>query len=551
MKRLFANATRLGCIALLALSLQNLPLQAKDNGKDKLEKPAKAENSGEKNPPPKFNLDNSPIQRQGGNSFAPVIKKAAPSVVSVFSSRTVQESERNPLLNDPLLRRFFGGEPDDEEDQPEQNPRRNNNRRRRSHQEMGLGSGVIVTENGYILTNNHVIEEADDVKVETSNGTRYTARVIGTDAATDMALIKIDAEKLPAMTIGDSEGLEVGDVVLAIGNPFGIGQTVTMGIISAVGRTDLGILGNRGYEDFIQTDAAINMGNSGGALIDAQGRLIGINAAILSRTGGNVGVGFAVPVNMARHVIESLTQYGHVSRGFLGIKPRRVTTELARQFNLSEATGALVEDFPRREDGREAPSVAREAGLKIGDVIVEFNGKKITDDLHLRLIVSQTPPNTESTVKIIRDGKEKVFKLTLAELPSDSMASGRGDENEKSLKKSDEALEGVAVDDLDKKMRSQFRIPPTVEGAVVTDVDPDSKSYEAGLRPGDVIMEIDRKPVRDAKEAVTLSENVKGPDTLLRIYSRGNARYLTVENGTNEPAPQQNKDSQKSRKSRR
>jgi serine protease Do len=555
MKLTFATATRLASAALLAFALPTISLYAKDNpSRDKSDKAEKSDNNaaGEHHAAPKLNIDSSPIERQGMNSFAPIIKKAAPSVVSVFSSKTVQESElRNPLLNDPLLRRFLNPD-DDEEDQPQQNPRRNGRQRRpRSHQEMGLGSGVVVSEDGYIITNNHVIEGADDVKVETAGGTRYTAKVIGADAATDTAVIKIDATKLPAITIGNSEGLEVGDVVLAIGNPFGIGQTVTMGIISAVGRTELGIVD---YEDFIQTDAAINMGNSGGALIDSQGRLIGINAAILSRTGGNVGVGFAVPINMARNVMESLTEYGKVSRGFLGIKPRRVTPELARQFNLPEPVGALVEDFPRTPDGREGPSVAREAGIKIGDVITEFNGKKIADDRHLRLIVSQTPPDTESTIKVLRDGKEKVFKLKLAELPTE--IAGNDTKEPGKTPNDNESLEGVTVDDLDASARSQFRIPRTIEGAIVTDVDPDSKSYEAGLRPGDVIMEINHKPVRDAKTAVTLSENVKGPDTLLRVYSRGNTRFLTVENGTNEPSTKEkensdNKTNRKSNKSRR
>jgi serine protease Do len=549
MKRTFATATSLGCIALLSLALQSVPLFAKDNpSRDKSSKAEKADNAVEKHPLPKLNIDSSPIQRQGMNSFAPVIKNAAPSVVSVFSSKTVAESDmRNPLLNDPLLRRFFGQDPDsDDEDQPQDNPRRNN-RRRRSHQEMGLGSGVIVSADGYIITNNHVVEGADEVKVETASGTRYTAKVIGADAPTDTAVIKIDAKDLPAITIGSSDGLEVGDVVLAIGNPFGIGQTVTMGIISAVGRTELGIVD---YEDFIQTDAAINMGNSGGALIDAQGRLIGINAAILSRTGGNVGVGFAVPINMARNVMESLTQYGHVSRGFLGIAPKRVTPELARKFNLPDATGALVEDFPHTADGGDGPSVARDAGIKVGDVIVEFNGKKITDDRHLRLIVSQTPPDTESTIKVMRDGKEKVFKLKLAELPTMDIAANDSDRRGKKANK-DEALEGVTVDDIDTRTRSQFRIPRAIEGAIITDVDPDSKSYEAGLRPGDVITEIDHKPVRDAKEAVALSENVKGADTLLRIWSHGNGRYLTVENGTNEPSTKENSDNKENKKPNR
>jgi serine protease Do len=556
MKRTFFGATYLGCIALLGLALQTVPLQARDNGTktkraDNGEKPA---DSGATNPPPKFHVDTSPIERQGANSFAPVVKKVAPSVVSVYSSRTVQDPDMRSLQND-LLRRFFGGEaPDDQEDQPEQQqPRRNNRNRRqqRSHHEEGLGSGVIVTEDGYILTNNHVIEDADDVKVQTPGGARYAARVVGTDAASDIALIKIDGKDLPAMTMGDSEGLQVGDVVLAIGNPFGIGQTVTMGIVSALGRTDLRILGNSGYEDFIQTDAAINLGNSGGALIDAQGRLVGLNAAILSRTGGNVGVGFAVPINMARNVIESLTKYGHVMRGFLGIAPQPVGPEMARAFNLPEgATGALVGDFPRNEDGSPGPSVARDAGIEVGDIITEFNGKKVTDDLHLRLIVSQTPPNTESTIKVIRDGKEKTFKLKLAELPNrDIAANDAGQPGNNST--DNESLEGVTVDDIDAQARSQFKIPRTVQGAIVSDVDPDSKSYEAGLRAGDVITEINHKPVRDAKDAVALSEKAKGPDTLLRIYTHGNSRFLAVENGTNEPSTLDKKDNKKSNKSRR
>lgn len=520
MRRSFLGAVSVGTLLAFA-AFQAFPVYAKD-------KPSKTDKTeaAAKNPPVKLRLDESPFQRQGNlaQSFAPIIKKAAPSVVAVFSSRTVQEQDprNNPLFNNPMFRRFFDI-PEDEEDEAQ--PR---SRRRRSHQEMGLGSGVIVTEDGYIITNNHVVEGADDVKVETPGGTRYAARVIGTDTATDTAILKIDADKLPAITIGTSEGLEVGDVVLAIGNPFGIGQTVTMGIISGLGRTDLGILGFNGYEDFIQTDAAINMGNSGGALIDAQGRLIGINTAILSRTGGNVGVGFAIPIDMARNVVQSLTTSGKVSRGFLGIGIQPVTPELARQFKLPAPTGALVGGFA------EGKSPAREAGIKPGDVIIEFNGKKIADDRHLRLTVSQTPPNTESTVKVIRDGSEKTFKIKLAELPSDELAAQGDDGKPGDRAKNEESLEGVTVDDLDVRTRRQFNIPSHVEGAIVTDVDPDSKSYEAGLRPGDVIMEINRKPVSGAKEAVDLSEKAKGPETLLRIYSRGNARFLSVENGVNE-----------------
>jgi len=532
MKRSLAVAASLGLSALFALTIWNTSsLHAQERAQRNSTRKSDTSAASTNNPVPKFRLDQAPINRQGNlvNSFAPIIKRTAPSVVSVFSSRTVQapDMRNNPLFNDPMFRRFFGVPPEDEEGEEgeEAQPRRPGGNRRPSRQEMGLGSGVIVTEDGYIITNNHVIEGADEVKVETASGTRYTARVIGTDPATDTAVVKIDAEKLPAISIGTSEGLEVGDIVLAIGNPFGIGQTTTMGIISGVGRNALGIVS---YEDFIQTDAAINMGNSGGALIDAQGRLIGINTAIMSRTGGNVGLGFAIPVNMARAVMESLVSAGRVSRGFLGIAPQPVTAELARAFKLESNAGALVGGFA------EGKSPARDVGIRPGDVITEFNGKKIMDDRHLRLTVSQTPPSTDSTLKVIRDGKEKTFKLKLAELPTADIAA-RG-ENMPEKRGDNESLEGVTVDNLDARTRRQFNIPPHVEGAIVSDVEADSKSYEAGLRPGDVIMEINRKPVSNAEEAVALSEKPEGNETLLRIYSRGNARYLTVENGSNEPA---------------
>ena len=543
----------MGLGALLAVAVfEPRALWAKDKPADKSDKAGKSE--AVKNPVPKLRLDTAPIQRQSiAFSYAPIIKKAAPSVVSISSSRTVQDPDirNNPLLNDPLFRRFFHQQPQEEDDQEEDTPRpqrRGNRNRPRSHQEMGLGSGVIVSDDGYIITNNHVIDGADEVKVETASGIRYTARVVGTDAPTDTAVIKIEATNLPAITIGSSDGLEVGDVVLAIGNPFAVGQTVTMGIISATGRTDLRILGNSGYEDFIQTDAAINMGNSGGALIDAQGRLIGINAAILSRTGGNVGVGFAVPIDLARNMMERIIESGHVSRGMLGVNPQKVTPELAKEFNLQDSGGALVGGFGPTPNG---VSPARDAGVKAGDVIVEFNGKKVLDDLHLRLMVSQTPPKTETTLKVVREGKEKTFKVTLAELPAQELAAN-GDDFEPGAKNNDnEALEGVEVDNLDPKVRRQFNISGQVEGVLVSDVDPDSKAYEAGLRPGDVIMEIDHKAVKDAEGAVKLTEKVKGDHVLLRIYSRGNYRYLTVENGTTEKPSPKDKDNKPRRNQNR
>lgn len=510
MKRTLVNLTCAGLGALLTLAaLQWIPAYAQN------EKPAAA-----KNPPPKLNVQDTPIQRDNklSSSFAPIIKKAGPSVVSIFSSRMVSQPDmrNHPLFNDPMFRRFFGPDLDEEENADEGEP---SSRRRR--QEMGLGSGVIVSDNGYILTSNHVIEGADEVKVETDSGKEYVAKVIGTDPPTDTAVLKIEGENFPAMTIGNSDQLEVGDVCLAIGNPFGLGQTVTMGIVSATKRRGLSITD---YDDFIQTDASINMGNSGGALIDAEGRLIGINTAILSRSGGNMGVGFAVPINMARSIMERLTQFGKVSRGFLGVGIQPVTPDLAKQFKLADTSGALVSGFT-------PGSPAEKAGIKAGDLITEVNGTKVADSQHLRLMISQIAPDTDTELKVLRDGKERTFKVKLAELSQQVAARGELPSEETNK---NEALEGVEVGDLDSRTRRQFSIPTRYAGALVTNVDPESNSYEAGLRPGDVILEINRKPVRDAEEAVNLTEKVDGGQVLLRIYSRGNTRFLTIENGKND-----------------
>jgi serine protease Do len=321
-------------------------------------------------------------------SFAPVIKRVGPSVVNIYSTKTIRQ-EMSPMLADPLFREFFGG------------GMQNIPRERR---EQSLGSGVIVSADGYILTNNHVVANADEVKVGLSdNQTVYDAKVIGTDPQTDIAVLKVEAKEMPAITLTDSDKVEVGDVVLAIGNPFGIGQTVTMGIVSAKGRGGMGIVD---YEDFLQTDASINPGNSGGALVDAAGRLVGINTAILSRTGGNQGVGFAVPANLARFVLERIVDGGKVNRGHLGVLVQPMTPELAKKFDLPQNTGALVGDVTSN-------SPAEKAGIKAGDVLVEFNGRKIADSRQLRLMAGQSSPGTEVSVKLLRDGKEETVKVTL------------------------------------------------------------------------------------------------------------------------------------------
>jgi len=306
--------------------------------------------------------------------------------------------------------------------------------------------------------------------------------------------------------------------VLAIGNPFGVGQTVTMGIVSAKGRGGMGIVD---YEDFIQTDASINPGNSGGALVDAEGRLVGISTAILSGSGGNQGIGFAVPINLARYVMERILTDGKVSRGYLGVMIQPLTPELAKEFKLPENTGALVGDVTSK-------SPAAEAGLKEGDVIIDFNGKKVTDSRHLRLMAAQMSPGTRVTLKAIRNGKEQTFTLKLGELPSEGMAKvdrpgGHGRDT------GADPLDGVVVEDLDAAARRQFNIPNHVRGALVVDVDLTSPAATAGLRPGNVILEINRQRVSSANEAVELSGRVKDGRVLLRVWSDGGCHYVVVE----------------------
>jgi serine protease Do len=460
--------------------------------------------------PPRLKVDPAPVNRDRPRpaSLAPVVKRVSPSVVNIYSTKTLRQNpDWLPFFDDPFLRRFFGM------------PFDNLPRERR---EQSLGSGVIVTEDGYILTNNHVVEGAEEIKVALADNkkTVYDAKIIGTDPQTDIAVIKVEASGLPAITLTDSDTLEVGDTVLAIGNPFGVGQTVTTGIVSAKGRGGMGIVD---YEDFIQTDAPINPGNSGGALVDLEGRLVGINQSIASPVRASVGIGFAVPINLARFVMERLVTEGKVTRGYLGVMIQPVTPELAREFKLPENTGALVGEVTK-------DSPAEAAGLKEGDVIVEFNGKKVNDSRHLRLMVAQTAPGTRANLKVIRDGKEETLTVKVGELPAEGLARAEGGRSG-GLRRSQEPdlLDGVTVDDIDARTRRQFNLPPQLQGALVVEVDPTSPAAAAGLSPGDVILEINRQPVTNADEAVRLSEKIRGRSVLLRIWSQGGSRYVVVQ----------------------
>jgi serine protease Do len=463
---------------------------------------------------PRLNIQTNAIERdaRAPASFAPVVKKVGPSVVTIYSTRTLRsESRNNPLLNDPFFRRFFGMEEDDEAE-----PRRG---RPRPRQEQGMGSGVIISSDGYILSNNHVVEEADEVTVGfVEGGPRLTAKVVGTDPQTDISVLKVDGTNLPALTITDSSNLQVGDLVLAVGNPFGVGQTVTMGIVSAIGRGGFGIVD---YEDFIQTDASINPGNSGGPLVDAKGRLVGINTAILSGAGGNIGIGFSVPINMARVVMERIIEHGKVVRGFLGVRIQAVTPELAKEFNLPAQTGALIGDVT-------PASPAAKAGVLAGDVITEINGRKVTDSRNLRLIVAQTSPNTKINLKLLRDGKERTLSATLDELPTEELASAEPRQRP-SAGRAIPGLSGIEVTDVNSRFREQFDIPSDMRGAIVTAVEPDSRVSEAGLRPGDLILEVNRQKVGNTRELTEAIRKAKGGRLLLRLWNQGGGRFAVIE----------------------
>jgi len=467
---------------------------------------------------PAIKVDNTAIERspQLGTSFAPVVKKVAPAVVNIYSTHTVHMRVWNPFYNDPFFRQFFG------------NRFGPNGNREITRREQSLGSGVVVSPDGYILTANHVVDGADEIKVAIgdSESKRFTARVVGTDPPTDVAVLKIDAKNLPAITLGDSDQLEVGDVVLAVGNPFGVGQTVTKGIVSALGRN--GFSGFSQYQNFIQTDAAINPGNSGGALVDIEGRLVGINIAIVSSSGGSQGVGFAVPVNLARHVMDRLIAGGKVTRGYLGVLfPQDLTPDLAAEFHLSDQSGALVGDV--------APGTpAQKAGIKSGDVITEINGKKVTDANSLRLMVSDLAPGTEATVKLIHDGREKTVTLALAELPSQT-GENENDQGASSPENAKtDALDGVTVADLDAQIRSQLNVPNGLQGVIVTDVAQDSNAGDAGLQPNDIIVEINRHPVPNADRAVELCKHARSDRILLKVWRRAGGLagtlFLSVDN---------------------
>jgi serine protease Do len=438
------------------------------------------------------------------NGFSAVIKPALPAVVNIRTSKIVkpQANQMSPLFNDPMFRQFFG-------DQFGQGGKPH------AEREQALGSGVIITSDGTILTNNHVIDGATDIKVQLSDRRDFTAKLVGADPKSDLAVLKIEGKDLPTLPLGDSSQLNVGDLIFAIGDPFGVGETATMGIVSATGRGKLGI---EEYENFIQTDAAINPGNSGGAMIDIHGNLVGINTAILSHggSGGNEGVGFAIPMSMAKPVMDQILAHGKVVRGYLGVHIQDFSPELAKSFNFNQSGGVLIGDVTPN-------TPAASAGLKKGDVIVKLNGQTVNDNNDLRNTISQMAPGTTVKLDIWRDGKTQDYNVTLGELPTEKAAAEGSDETGTS------EIQGIEVQDVTPEILQQLNLPGGTRGVVVTAVDPSSPAAAAGLNRGDVIQEINHKSVATSAQYKQLMSGTNGQPILLLVNSGGVTHYLVVE----------------------
>ncbi len=448
----------------------------------------------------------------GRDSYADIVNIAAPAVVTVRVSGKAKVSptgfESDPGDQEDLLRRFFG-----DQFGQRQGPR-GPQMPQRSPRQRGLGSGVMVTTDGYILTNNHVVDGSDDIKVDLTDDRTLTAKLVGTDKASDLALLKVTGSDFKALPLGNSDNVQVGDVVLAVGNPMGIGQTVTMGIISAKGRSTGP--GDGSYEDFLQTDAPINHGNSGGALVNTKGELVGINSQILSNTDGNIGIGFSIPVNMAKSVMEQLRTKGKVTRSQLGVTVQQVTSDMAQNLGLKHAGGAIVSSVT-------AGSAAERAGVKPGDVIESFNGQPVRDYNSLRNRVAATAPGTTADLTIVRDGSEKHLSVKLDEANPEKSARNRGGEPDST----DKTALGVSVAPITPEMASRLGTK-NAEGLLVQNVDPDGRAADAGIQAGDVIESVNRQPVKSVEDLRGALQRTTDKPVLLLINRQGSTIFVTV-----------------------
>jgi serine protease Do len=447
------------------------------------------------------------------NGFMEVAKAVTPAVVNI-TTVTIEKVADSRGIPDGLRERmeeFFGGRGEPSGPRGFHGPQGPGEPR--EYRSGGQGSGVIVSPDGYILTNNNVIDGARTVTITLPDKREFMGKIVGADPKTDLAVVKIEGQNLPTVSWGDATKLQVGEYVLAVGNPFGLNSTVTLGIVSALGRGRMGITQ---YEDFIQTDAAINPGNSGGALVNTKGELVGINTAIFSQTGGYQGVGFAVPTSMSKPIYDSLVKHGKVVRGFLGVSIQDLTQDLATSFGLKDAKGALVSDVKDE-------SPAGQAGLKQGDIITTYQDSPVEDAVALQRQVTKTAVGTKVTVRVIRDGHEKDFTVTIGEQP-DTTKIAKPETGE-----TDYAFAGVAVQDLDRDTAKELGVKGKVQGVVVMAVEPDSGAEKAGVMRGDVIREINRQPVKSGKDFEKVSAGLKkGENVLILIDRRGNALFLSA-----------------------
>lgn len=428
--------------------------------------------------------------------FIKVAEKVMPSVVNISTEKTVKGRYSDPfqdMFNDPLFGKYFG----------------NQGGREYTQKAASLGSGFVISESGYIMTNYHVVAEAEKIEVKFANKDVYKAKLIGSDPETDIAILKIESKdgKFKPVEFGDSDNLKIGQWAIAIGNPFGLNNTMTVGIVSAKGRTGMGI---ETYEDFIQTDASINPGNSGGPLVDIEGKLIGINTAILSQSGGNMGIGFAIPVNMAKNIKEMLIKDGKVTRGYLGVMLQQIDKDIAQKFGLKRSSGVLITDVVK-------DSPAEKAGLKRGDIIIEADNKKINELGELITYISNTAPGKEVEFTISRDGKEMEYKIKLAKRDGDNQKTA----NEMQLL-------GMKVRNLDESLKQKFSFKNEAKGVVVLEVAYGSEAYLKGIRPGDIIIELNKKEVSNVYEMSKIYETIKDGEDVLVFIEGKNSRYVVL-----------------------